>query len=78
MALNETARCHVLAVVDLVLDTPARSVGAAVEDAMMVAAPLLSLPQRALRSRSATSQVLAAFPEGAMSHMIESCHVPYE
>jgi len=78
MALNETVRCHVLAVVDLVLDTPARSVGAAVEDAMMVAAPLLSLPQRALRSRSATSQVLAALPEGAMSHMNKSCHVPYE
>ena len=63
MALNETARCEVFAVSDLVLDAPASSVGGAAAQALLSSAPLISLPQRSLVSRIATSQVLAAYPE---------------
>lgn len=76
MALNETARCRVLAAVDLLLDTPGRSVGGAAAEALLAAAPLLSLPQRSLGSRIAASQVLAAYPEAGGPPLLED-HAPH-
>jgi hypothetical protein len=76
MALNETARCRVLAAVDLVLDTPARSLGGGVAQALLAAAPMVSLPQRSLGSRAATSQLLAAYPETGGPPLLED-HAPH-
>jgi len=76
MGLNDTARCLVLAAADLVLDTPALSFGGAVAQAMLVSAPLLTVPHRSLASRMATSQVLAAYPESGGPPLLED-HAPF-
>jgi predicted O-linked N-acetylglucosamine transferase (SPINDLY family) len=76
MGLNDTALCLVLAAADLVLDTPTLSFGGAVAQAMLVSAPLLTVPHRSLVSRMAASQVLAAYPESGGPPLLED-HAPF-
>ena len=57
-------------------DTAGRSVGGAAAEALLVSAPLITVPGRALDSRTAASQILAAYPQTGGPPLLEH-HPPH-